>query len=142
MKDLFYYNYLFHIYIFLLYTAAADPKVLDCLYLTCKSMRLLCRLCEGGELLDRILSRWVNEHEFLNNTIVHIKIVASIELLFCIWLRGGKYSEDDAKAVLVQILNVVAFCHIQGVVHRDLKPEVMCFSASLELVQISWFKEV
>ena len=38
--------------------------------------------------------------------------------------RGGKYSEDDAKAVLTQILNVVAFCHLQGVVHRDLKPEV------------------
>jgi serine/threonine protein kinase len=52
------------------------------------------RLCEGGELLDRILS------------------------------RGGKYTEDDAKAVMVQILNVVAFCHLQGVVHRDLKPEM------------------
>lgn len=38
--------------------------------------------------------------------------------------RGGKYSEEDAKAVMVQILNVVAFCHLQGVVHRDLKPEV------------------
>uniref|UniRef100_A0A0D9X1K7 Protein kinase domain-containing protein n=1 Tax=Leersia perrieri TaxID=77586 RepID=A0A0D9X1K7_9ORYZ len=55
---------------------------------------IVMELCEGGELLDRILS------------------------------RGGKYSEDDAKAVLVQILNVVSFCHIQGVVHRDLKPEV------------------
>ncbi|KAH0914112.1 hypothetical protein HID58_028558 [Brassica napus] len=51
-------------------------------------------LCEGGELLDRILA------------------------------RGGKYSEDDAKPVIIQILNVVAFCHLQGVVHRDLKPEV------------------
>ncbi|KAL1809904.1 hypothetical protein ACET3Z_026894 [Daucus carota] len=50
-------------------------------------------LCEGGDLLDRILS------------------------------RGGKYTEDDAKAVMIQILNVVAFCHLQGVVHRDLKPE-------------------
>ena len=39
--------------------------------------------------------------------------------------RGGKYSEEDAKAVLVQILSVVAFCHLQGVVHRDLKPEVI-----------------
>jgi hypothetical protein len=38
--------------------------------------------------------------------------------------RGGKYTEDDAKAVMIQILNVVAFCHLQGVVHRDLKPEV------------------
>ncbi|BAT74989.1 CDPK-related kinase [Vigna angularis] len=54
---------------------------------------IVMELCEGGELLDMILS------------------------------RGGKYSEDDAKAVMVQILNVVAFCHLQGVVHRDLKPE-------------------
>lgn len=38
--------------------------------------------------------------------------------------RGGKYSEDEAKSVMIQILNVVAFCHLQGVVHRDLKPEV------------------
>lgn len=38
--------------------------------------------------------------------------------------RGGKYTEDDARAVMIQILNVVAFCHLQGVVHRDLKPEV------------------
>ncbi|KAJ8621702.1 hypothetical protein MRB53_030231 [Persea americana] len=51
------------------------------------------RLCKGGELLDRILS------------------------------RGGKYSEEEAKVVIVQILNVVSFCHLQGVVHRDLKPE-------------------
>ncbi|PWA66995.1 calcium-dependent protein kinase (CDPK) family protein [Artemisia annua] len=55
-------------------------------------------LCEGGELLDRILS------------------------------RGGKFTEDDAKAVLIQILNVVAFCHLQGVVHRDLKPENFLFT--------------
>lgn len=39
--------------------------------------------------------------------------------------RGGKYSEEDAKAVMVQILTAVAFCHLQGVVHRDLKPEVI-----------------
>ncbi|XP_028124553.1 uncharacterized protein LOC114321577 [Camellia sinensis] len=51
-------------------------------------------LCKGGELLDRILS------------------------------RGGKYSEEDAKAVVVQILSVVAYCHLQAVVHRDLKPEL------------------
>lgn len=25
---------------------------------------------------------------------------------------------------MLQILNVVAFCHLQGVMHRDLKPEV------------------
>ncbi|KAG6421005.1 hypothetical protein SASPL_117552 [Salvia splendens] len=59
-------------------------------------------LCEGGELLDKILS------------------------------RGGKYTEDDAKLVMIQILNVVSFCHLQGVVHRDLKPENFLFTSKEE----------
>ncbi|GMJ00552.1 CDPK-related kinase [Hibiscus trionum] len=63
---------------------------------------IVMEFCEGGELLDRILA------------------------------RGGKYSEDDAKAVMVQILNVVAFCHLQGVVHRDLKPENFLFKSKEE----------
>uniref|UniRef100_A0A2C9UR16 non-specific serine/threonine protein kinase n=1 Tax=Manihot esculenta TaxID=3983 RepID=A0A2C9UR16_MANES len=67
---------------------------------------IVMELCEGGELLDRILS------------------------------RGGKYTEDDAKAVLVQILNVVAFCHLQGVVHRDLKPENFLFTSKDENSQL------
>lgn len=63
---------------------------------------IVMELCRGGELLDRILS------------------------------RGGKYTEDDAKAVLLQILNVVSFCHLQGVVHRDLKPENFLFTSKDE----------
>ncbi|GAB2221663.1 hypothetical protein Drorol1_Dr00012848 [Drosera rotundifolia] len=60
---------------------------------------IVMELCKGGELLDRILT------------------------------RGGKYSEDDAKAVIVQILSAVSFCHLQGVVHRDLKPENFLFTS-------------
>ncbi|RVX04863.1 CDPK-related kinase 7 [Vitis vinifera] len=63
---------------------------------------IVMELCRGGELLDRILA------------------------------RGGKYSEEDAKAVMVQILNVTAFCHLQGVVHRDLKPENFLFISKEE----------
>ncbi|XP_010479393.1 PREDICTED: CDPK-related kinase 8-like [Camelina sativa] len=63
-------------------------------------------LCEGGELLDRILA------------------------------RGGKYSENDAKPVIIQILNVVAFCHLQGVVHRDLKPENFLYTSKEENSQL------
>ncbi|KAA8520787.1 hypothetical protein F0562_014941 [Nyssa sinensis] len=63
---------------------------------------IVMELCEGGELLDRILS------------------------------RGGRYTEDDAKLIVVQILSVVAFCHLQGVVHRDLKPENFLFTSKNE----------
>ncbi|KAM7482529.1 hypothetical protein LguiB_007112 [Lonicera macranthoides] len=63
---------------------------------------IVMELCEGGELLDRILA------------------------------RNGKYSEDEAKTVLAQILNFVAFCHLQGVVHRDLKPENFLFTSKDE----------
>ncbi|KAK9670406.1 hypothetical protein RND81_13G199900 [Saponaria officinalis] len=62
-----------------------------------ENVYIVMELCRGGELLDRILS------------------------------RGGKYTEDEAKIVLLQILNVVSFCHLQGVVHRDLKPENFLF---------------
>ncbi|KAL8151947.1 hypothetical protein V2J09_021755 [Rumex salicifolius] len=67
---------------------------------------IVMELCQGGELLDRILS------------------------------RGGKYTEDDAKIVMMQILNVVAFCHLQGVVHRDLKPENFLFTSKDEDSQL------
>ncbi|XP_020583121.1 CDPK-related kinase 3-like isoform X3 [Phalaenopsis equestris] len=63
---------------------------------------IVMEMCEGGELLDRILS------------------------------RGGRYTEEDAKAIVLQILSVVAFCHLQGVVHRDLKPENFLFSTREE----------
>ncbi|KAJ0231468.1 CDPK-related kinase 5 [Hirschfeldia incana] len=67
---------------------------------------IVMELCEGGELLDRILS------------------------------RGGKYTEEDAKTVMIQILNVVAFCHLQGVVHRDLKPENFLYTSKEDSSQL------
>ncbi|XP_026660993.1 CDPK-related kinase 3-like isoform X2 [Phoenix dactylifera] len=59
---------------------------------------IVMELCEGGELLDRILA------------------------------RGGRYTEEDAKVIVMQILSVVSYCHLQGVVHRDLKPENFLFT--------------
>ncbi|KAL1535627.1 Cyclin-dependent kinase 4 [Salvia divinorum] len=63
---------------------------------------IIMELCDGGELLDRILS------------------------------KGGRYTEEEAKLIIVQILSVVAFCHLQGVVHRDLKPENFLFASRSE----------
>ncbi|KAM7274608.1 hypothetical protein ACFE04_016474 [Oxalis oulophora] len=53
--------------------------------------------------------------------------------------RGGRYSEDDAKEVMVHVLNVVAFCHLQGVVHKHLKPEAL--SKTLTVDELFYFKE-
>ncbi|CAI7783831.1 unnamed protein product [Closterium sp. NIES-54] len=60
-------------------------------------------LCEGGELLDRILGK-----------------------------KDNRYSEKDAASVVRQMLNVVARCHLNGVVHRDLKPENFLFANKTE----------
>ncbi|KAG6506795.1 hypothetical protein ZIOFF_032125 [Zingiber officinale] len=78
-------------------------------YDACKdalNVYVVMELCEGGELLERILS------------------------------RGGRYSEEDAKAIVIQILSVIVFCHLQGVVHRDLKPENFLFTTRDENAQM------
>jgi len=67
-----------------------------------ENVYVVMELCNGGELLDRILA------------------------------RGGKYSEEDAKVVIHQILSVASFCHLQGIVHRDLKPENFLFMSKDE----------
>lgn len=64
---------------------------------------IVMELCEGGELLDRILSK-----------------------------KDSRYSEKDAAKVVRQMLNVAARCHLNGVVHRDLKPENFLFKSQSE----------
>ncbi|RLN09768.1 hypothetical protein C2845_PM11G13370 [Panicum miliaceum] len=57
---------------------------------------IVMELCEGGELLDRILAK-----------------------------KNSRYSEKDAAVVVRQMLKVAAECHLRGLVHRDMKPEVL-----------------
>ena len=81
-----------------------------------------------------------------------IQIICSVEWFLCGWsvmywykcnlffffcLRGGRYTEEDAKTIIVQILCVVAFCHLQGVVHRDLKPEVFFHELDVLLFHVN-----
>ncbi|KAE8705016.1 Calcium-dependent protein kinase 16 [Hibiscus syriacus] len=64
---------------------------------------IVMELCEGGELLDRILSK-----------------------------KDGRYSEKDAAVVVRQMLKVAAECHLHGLVHRDMKPENFLFKSTSE----------
>ncbi|GER54484.1 calcium-dependent protein kinase [Striga asiatica] len=64
---------------------------------------IVMELCEGGELLDRILSK-----------------------------KDSRYTEKDAAIVVRQMLKVAAECHLHGFVHRDMKPENFLFKSPLE----------
>ncbi|KAF5198637.1 Calcium-dependent protein kinase [Thalictrum thalictroides] len=64
---------------------------------------IVMELCEGGELLDRILSR-----------------------------KDSRYTEKDAAIIVRQMLKVAAECHLHGLVHRDMKPENFLFKSSKE----------
>ncbi|OMO57048.1 hypothetical protein CCACVL1_26030 [Corchorus capsularis] len=64
---------------------------------------IVMELCEGGELLDRILAK-----------------------------KDSRYSEKDAAVVVRQMLKVAAECHLRGLVHRDMKPENFLFKSSKE----------
>ncbi|KAF8104516.1 hypothetical protein N665_0171s0022 [Sinapis alba] len=62
---------------------------------------IVMELCEGGELLDRILSK-----------------------------KDSRYSEKDAAVVVRQMLKVAGECHLHGLVHRDMKPENFLFKSA------------
>lgn len=64
---------------------------------------IVMELCEGGELLDRILAR-----------------------------KDSRYSEKDAAVIVRQMLKVAAECHLHGLVHRDMKPENFLFKSNNE----------
>ncbi|KAM7259383.1 hypothetical protein ACFE04_015124 [Oxalis oulophora] len=78
------------------------------------------------------LVQFYDAYEDDNNVYIVMELCKGGELLDWILSRGGKYSEDDAKEVMIQILNVVAYFHLQGVVHRDLKPENFLFTSKEE----------
>jgi len=69
------------------------------LFETKKYLHLVMELCEGGELLERLVSLG----------------------------EGGHYDEVQCCKIIHQIARGVKYMHSNGIVHRDLKPENILF---------------
>ena len=48
----------------------------------------------------------------------------------------GRYEERDAAGVMHTLLDVLAFCHEKGVVHRDVKPENVLLMSPNKLADV------
>ncbi|KAK9227983.1 hypothetical protein WN944_020929 [Citrus x changshan-huyou] len=75
-------------------------------------------LCEGGELLDRILAKMIS--------------TTLTSAWFLAIRKDSRYTEKDAAIVVRQMLRVAAECHLHGLVHRDMKPENFLFKSAKE----------
>jgi serine/threonine protein kinase len=42
-------------------------------------------------------------------------------------MKNGALREDEARKIMLQIINAINYCHSRGVVHRDLKLENVLF---------------
>ena len=90
-------------------------------------MYIITELCTGGELFGECL--WVI------GVCWHI-----LDLL----MYAGKQNETEARRIFQQLVSAVAYCHSNGVVHRDLKAENIllgqgrkCQADRLRILQLS-----
>jgi serine/threonine protein kinase len=51
-------------------------------------------------------------------------------------IKKGYYTEEDAKKIVQDVLNAVAYLHSHKIVHRDLKPENLLLSDSSEEARV------
>ena len=62
----------------------------------------------------------------LTMKLLFLSIFCNINIYISFWLtrKDSRYTEKDAAVVVRQMLKVAAECHLHGLVHRDMKPEV------------------
>ena len=75
------------------------------------NLHIVTELCVGGSLFDRI----------------HDRVAEYRRLRAQHWVAPRCFSEDDASAVLRQVLSALDFLHSHDICHRNVKPENILF---------------
>jgi serine/threonine-protein kinase SRK2 len=95
------------------------------------------KFIERGEKIDKNVEReLINHRSLLHPNIIRFKEVfltashlgivmeyAAGGELFDRIVKAGRFSEDEARFFFQQLISGVAYCHTEGVCHRDLKLE-------------------
>lgn len=58
-----------------------------------------------------------------------IELIAGGELFDRVAAKGA-YAEDDASLILAELVDALTYLHGLGIVHRDVKPENICFATA------------
>ena len=77
-------------------------------------------------------------YEFFE-TATHVYLVTELATggeLFDEIIKRGKLTEQDAQALLKQVLTCINYCHSKNVMHRDLKPENILLEANKHFCEI------
>ena len=81
----------------------------------------------------------VNIHEFFihrSNCYIVMQLLHGAELMDAL-IAHGPYTEDDVKVMMGALLDAVAYMHLHGVTHRDLKLENLVLARPQDLSSVT-----
>jgi calcium-dependent protein kinase len=73
-----------------------------------------------------------------NKNVYIVSELCSGSELFDVILKRKTFDEEDAARVMHQLLSAINYCHTNGVVHRDIRPENIIVDSKLNLKIVDW----